>query len=88
MGYDVKCNQKEIKCTPGPTDYYTAKGENLFVKQSHNYLMQNGGLKKPETLSPKEELIVRYFGINEKRKSLSKSYNSASRKQFSYFKTY
>jgi len=21
MGYDVKCNQKEIKITPGPGDY-------------------------------------------------------------------
>ena len=51
-------------------------------------MMQNGGLKKPETLTPKEELVVRYFGISEKRRSLSKSYNTNSRKQFSYFKTY
>jgi hypothetical protein len=60
MGYDTKCNQKNIRIAPGPADYHTTN--ELFIKSSHNYCYNSGGLKKPDTITPKEELIIKYFG--------------------------
>jgi len=62
MGFDTKCNQKDIRIAPGPADYQTEVGS-TFVKASHNYCYNTGGgLKKPDTVTPKEELIIKYFG--------------------------
>ena len=44
LGYDVKCNQKRIKLTPGPGEYELK--EDSVTKPTHNYLLSNGGLKK------------------------------------------
>jgi hypothetical protein len=63
MGYDVKCNQKDIRIAPGPADYQGSTPGGSFVKPSHNYCFNTGGgLKKPDTVTPKEELIIKYFG--------------------------
>ena len=61
MGYGIKCNQREIKTAPGPSDYDVAPASS-FVKASSNYFFSNGGLKKPDMVSPKEELVLKYFG--------------------------
>jgi hypothetical protein len=42
MGYDVKCNMKKIKVTPGPTSYGGDLNENKTI--SYNYKLNNGGL--------------------------------------------
>jgi hypothetical protein len=77
MGYDIKCNAKEIKVSPGPSSYDVIKPDNLFVKASHNYGYNNGGLKKPDAITPKEELVIKYFG----RKN-----SKSTKKNQSYFK--
>lgn len=46
MGYDSKANQKAIKLTPGPQDYDVQPFDsNAVVKHTHNYALQNGGVK-------------------------------------------
>lgn len=42
MGYDVKCNMKKIKVTPGPTTYGADIYENRTI--SYNYKLNHGGL--------------------------------------------
>lgn len=54
MGYDVKCNKKEIKVGPGPADYNNDIHDKDILKKCHNYALANGGLKKPEKLTIKE----------------------------------
>jgi len=64
MGYDVKCNQKRIKATPGPGDYMRDLSSSVEVinpiskKVSHNIAFKRGGLKPPEKMSSKETLIA------------------------------
>lgn len=62
MGYGIKCNQKEIRVAPGPTDYDVVVSGSSFVKPSSNYYFASGGLKKPDVITPKEELVIKYFG--------------------------
>ena len=77
MGYDQKCNQKDIKHAPGPADYSVIK-PNLFLKPSHNYCYNTaGGLKKPDTVTPKEELLIKYFGGKNPNKSSSNKQNKS-----------
>lgn len=76
MGYDVKCNQKDIKLAPGPADYEISNTLSSFVKSSSNYFYANGGLKKPDTISPKEELVIKYFGGKVPKTSKGKSFHN------------
>ena len=73
MGYDTKCNQKDIKTAPGPTDYEVTNINSSFAKPTSNYYFAKGGLKKPDTVTPKEELVIKYFGGKIPRKSVSKA---------------
>ena len=75
MGYDLKCNQKNIKIAPGPADYEVTNTGASFVKSSSNYYFASGGLKKPEQVTPKEELVITYFGGRPPRKSQSREKN-------------
>lgn len=69
MGYDVKCNMKKIKVTPGPTSYAGDINENRTV--SYNYKLNNGGLAKPP-LCHKQLLIEKSLGLkNGKNRSIS-----------------
>jgi len=67
MGYDVKCTSKKILITPGPSSY--AAEVDVCRTVSHNYKLNNGGLKKPEPTTHKESLIAKSLGI--------RSYSSA-----------
>lgn len=49
VGFDTKCNKKEIKITPGPADY-NSLGPSSVVKISHNWKLNSGGLAKPPIL--------------------------------------
>lgn len=42
MGYDIKCNMKKIKVTPGPSSY--VRDINLNRTISYNYKLNKGGL--------------------------------------------
>ena len=77
MGYDIKCNQKKIKLTPGPADYVspgvkttTGVGASAIDITSHNYALNHGGLRRPKLLSEKEELITRAFGKSKSTRNM------------------
>jgi len=46
MGKDIKCTLREIKLTPGPSDYETImEKDSAVIKKSHNYVLNNGGVR-------------------------------------------
>lgn len=45
MGYDVKCNMKKIKVTPGPASYCGDLNEARTI--SYNYKLNKGGVQRP-----------------------------------------
>lgn len=67
LGFDIKCNKKPIKITPGPADY-NSLGPSSVVKVSHNYKFNNGGLTRPAILQSKEQLIMNALGAKSNLK--------------------
>ena len=57
IGYDSKCNQKQIKLTPGPSDYIN-NNSNGFNKVTFNHSFNNGGLKPPASATSKHAIVV------------------------------
>jgi hypothetical protein len=79
MGYDIKCNQKKIKITPGPADYIASKqrtttgvGACATVITSQNYALNNGGLKKPPAMSDKEAFLAKCFARSNSQREVNK----------------
>jgi hypothetical protein len=68
LGTDIKCTQREIELTPGAGDYNTVQtgnNGNSFLKKTHNYFLENGGVMKPFLKKqPKEELMEKAFIFN------------------------
>ena len=60
LGYDVKSNQKIIKATPGPGDYDTVPADaNSVIKKTHNYALNNGGVKvRNQDITEKEWIMA------------------------------
>ena len=84
LGYDVKCNQKKIKITPGPADYIdsdhrttTGVGASAVNKISQNYKLNNGGLSKPSAMSDKEAFIAKAFGRSHSSRDVNKDLGKA-----------
>jgi hypothetical protein len=78
MGFDVKSNAKRIKITPGPADYMltnerfkTGIGATSCNRVSQNYKFNNGGLKRPESLSDKEALLLKCFTRSKSDKGIN-----------------
>lgn len=44
LGLDIKCTLRDIELTPGAGDYDI---KNTFLKKTHNYFLENGGVMKP-----------------------------------------
>lgn len=57
IGYDSKCNQKQIKLTPGPSDYVNNNAQG-FNKPTFNHSFNNGGLKPPASATSKHAIVV------------------------------
>ena len=65
LGLDIKCTLREIELTPGAGDYNTVQTGNegnSFLKKTHNYFLENGGIMKPFLKKqPKEQLMDKAF---------------------------
>jgi len=84
LGLDIKCTQREIELTPGAGDYNTVQtgnDGNSFLKKTHNYFLENGGVTKPFLRrNPQEELIERAFLVDRKRSGKTRGASALSRK--------
>lgn len=66
MGKDIKCTMREIKLTPGPSDYETImEKDSAVVKKSHNYALNNGGVRPPFLKQYREHIKNSALLINE-----------------------
>ena len=65
MGRDMKCTLRDLELTPGAGDYdtvQTGNDGNSFLKKTHNYALQNGGVMKTFLKKqPKEDLMEKAF---------------------------
>jgi hypothetical protein len=71
LGYDVKCTKKAIRRTPGPAEYNTichdtstGVGRSAVKRITHNHSLNfRGGLKKPETISYRDRVLIKSFNF-------------------------
>ena len=84
LGLDIKCTLREIELTPGAGDYNTVQTGNhgnAFLKKTHNYFLENGGVVKPFLKKNlKEQFIERAFNL-EAQNGKSRAGSAFSRKQ-------
>lgn len=61
LGYDVKGNKKLIKNAPGPADYDVVPfDKNSVIKPTHNYSLNNGGVKvRNHDITDKEWIMAK-----------------------------
>lgn len=85
LGLDIKCTLRELELTPGAGDYNTVQTGNhgnAFLKKTHNYFLENGGIKKPFLKKqPKELFIERAFNLEGPNATKSRAGSAFSRKQ-------
>ena len=83
LGLDIKCTLRDIELTPGAGDYntvHTGNDGNAFLKKTHNYFLENGGVMKPFLKKqPKEELMEKAFVFNRGYSAKSRSGSALSR---------
>jgi hypothetical protein len=64
---------RDIELTPGAGDYNTVQtgnDGNSFLKKTHNYFLENGGVLKPFLKKhPKDELLERAINFGQGGKS-------------------
>ena len=84
LGLDIKCTLRDIELTPGAGDYNTVQtgnDGNSFLKKTHNYFLEHGGVMKPFLKKqPKEQLMEKAFVFNRGHSGKSRAGSALSRK--------
>ena len=72
LGYDVKCTKKAIRRTPGPAEYNTichdtstGVARSAVKKITHNHSLNRGGLKKPESISYRDRVLLKSLNFQK-----------------------
>lgn len=84
LGLDIKCTLRDIELTPGAGDYNTVQTGNQgnsFLKKTHNYFLEHGGIQKPYLKKQyKEILMEKAFVFNRGQSGKSRAGSALSRK--------